>query len=129
MKPILVDTSIWIEYFKYKDKFPILNDLIQENQVCINDLILTELIPFLYAKNENEVIESLLVIDKINLNIEWNTLVKMQIKNIQNGINRVGIPDLIILQNVIDNNLILFSVDKHFSLMKELFDFQMFDIE
>ena len=129
MRRILVDTSIWIEYFRHKNKFSLLSELIQENQICINDLILAELIPSLYEKNEKEVIESLLSLEKIEINIRWDSIVHMQIKNIKNGINKVGIPDLIIVQNVIDNNLLLFSIDKHFRLMKELFPFHMFHDE
>jgi hypothetical protein len=126
MRRILVDTSIWIEYFRHKDKFSILNELIQANQICINDLILAELIPSLYERNEKEVIESLLALERIDLTIRWNSLIHMQIQNIKNGLNRVGIPDLILLQNVMDNNLLLFSIDKHFRLMQELFSFHMF---
>jgi hypothetical protein len=126
MRRILVDTSIWIEYFRHKDKFSILNELIQANQICINDLILAELIPSLYERNEKEVIESLLALERIDLTIRWDSLIHMQIQNIKNGLNRVGIPNLILLQNVMDNNLLLFSIDKHFRLMQELFSFHMF---
>ena len=127
MNKILIDTSIWIEYFKSKKKYSILDELIEENQICTNELILSELIPYLFIKSEIEVIESLKLIEKINININWEMIIQMQIKNIKNGINKVGIPDLIILQNVIDNNLALFSLDKHFLLMKELYEFRVFE--
>ena len=114
MNQILLDTSIWIEYFRYSDKYSIVSELIKENQICINELILAELMPYLYVKKENEIIESLKLIEKIEIRINWEMIIQMQIKNLKNGINKVGIPDLILAQNVIDNDLILFTIDKHF---------------
>jgi hypothetical protein len=85
------------------------------------------LFPYLYIKKETELIDSLKAIEKKEIKINWDTITKMQIKNIKNGINKVGIPDLIILQNVIENNLILYSIDKHFLLMKKIFDFNLYE--
>ncbi len=50
----------------------------------------------------------------------------MQTQNLKNGINKVGIPDLIIAQNVIDNNLELYTFDHHFKLMSTLHGFRLF---
>ncbi|HOV38655.1 MAG TPA: PIN domain-containing protein [Spirochaetales bacterium] len=127
MNQILLDTSIWIEYFRYSDKYSIVSELIKENQICINELILAELMPYLYVKKENEIIESLKLIEKIEIRINWEMIIQMQIKNLKNGINKVGIPDLILAQNVIDNDLILFTIDKHFIQMKGLFEYRLFD--
>ena len=127
MNKVLVDTSVWIDYFKSVKKHTALDTLITENQTCINDLILTELLPFLHIKKEYELIESLKSIETIKININWDLIQQMQIQNLRNGINKVGIPDLLILQNVIDNDLILYSIDKHFILMNKIFDFQIFE--
>ena len=127
MSKILIDSSVWIEYFKSENKHKVIDELIEENVICTNKLILTELLPYLYIKKENELIDSLNAIEKIEIIINWDTITKMQIKNIKNGINKVGIPDLIVLQNVIENDLILYSIDKHFSLMKNVFDFNLYE--
>jgi len=124
---MLIDSSVWIEYFKSENKHKVIDELIEENVICTNKLILTELLPYLYIKKENELIDSLNTIEKIEIKINWDTITKMQIKNIKNGINKVGIPDLIILQNVIENDLILYSIDKHFLLMKKVFDFNLYE--
>ncbi|EMS34223.1 hypothetical protein C943_04041 [Mariniradius saccharolyticus AK6] len=42
-----------------------------------------------------------------------------------NGVNKVGIPDLIILQQTIDEKISLFTFDKHFSLMKGHLEFEL----
>jgi predicted nucleic acid-binding protein len=40
---------------------------------------------------------------------------------LRNVINKVGIPDLIIAQHAIQNALSLFSLDKHFELLRRHF--------
>lgn len=122
---ILVDSSVWIDYFKSGKKSGELDFLIDENLICTNDLILSELIPTLKVNKHNTLVNLLYETAKISLNINWSKLIDYQTICIKKGINRVGIPDLIILDNVIQNDLILFTLDKHFSLIKEHFNFEL----
>ena len=124
---VLVDTSVWIEYFKGSPRAAVLNDLIDSNNIWLNDLILSELIPSINHKKENSLKEMLFCITRSDLHINWNQIIYMQTQNLQHGINNVGIPDLIILQNAIDNNLQFFSYDKHFKLMADLFGLRLLD--
>ena len=123
---ILVDSSVWIEYFKGNDKTLPLNDLIDSNNVCINDLILSELIPSINQKKEEDLKELLLSIEKVPLDINWNQIIYMQTLNLRNGINKIGIVDLLITQNTIENDLELFTLDKHFQLMSEVHGIRIF---
>ncbi|GAB4237244.1 MAG: PIN domain-containing protein [Ekhidna sp.] len=125
MAAILVDSSIWIDYFRNGNDR--MDRLIEEDLVVANDIILSELIPALKLQNQDEVIESLLSLNSIKLNIDWDLIREYQIINLRNGINKVGIPDLIILQQAIEENLYLFSQDKHFKLMQNHFDFKIFE--
>ena len=61
----------------------------------------------------------------IPLTIDWEIIRDYQLMNLQNGINKVGIPDLIILQQVIDQKITLFSFDKHFRLMQAYLNFEL----
>ena len=119
MKNILVDSSVWIEYFRGKKEVSVLDELIDRNQLRINNLILSELIPFLRIKKENTLIKILMTIKNIAIKIDWAEIIDFQEINLRNGLNKIGIPDLIIVQNVRDNNLILYSLDKHFELMNK----------
>ena len=119
MKQILVDSSVWIGYFRGLEEAKKLNYLIDNNAIVINDLILSEIVPSLFMKKENKVIDLLSSIEKIKLEIDWIGIRQMQIINLKNGLNKVGIPDLIIAQNAIQNKFELFSFDKHFELMKK----------
>ena len=118
---VLVDTSIWIDYFKKGTNFEKLDFLIDENLVVINDLILTELIPFLKVRNHRKVIKLLHNINKLELIINWEQIVEYQYKCLKNGINGVGIPDLIIAQNAKQNHCEIYSLDNHFQLLKDIF--------
>jgi predicted nucleic acid-binding protein len=123
---IFVDSSVWIEYFKGNEKSLPLNKLIDMNTVCINDLILAELIPPINQKKEYALKDLLLTITKIPLNINWNNIIYMQTQNLKNGINKVGMADLIIAQNICENDLELFTFDRHFELMSDLHNFRLF---
>ena len=127
MSRILVDTSIWIDYFEDKDSYTIIDKLVIDNLICTNDLILAELVPFFHLQEKDELVEALMALQKYEIRIDWPQLIHMQISNLKHGINGVGVPDLIILENVLANDLILFTKDKHFMLMKDVFDFKMFD--
>ena len=126
---VLVDTSVWIEYFRGSARSAVLKELIRNNTLCINNLVLAELLPFINLKKDYELKRLLLAIKRIELEIDWDEIVDMQTRNLLHGINKVGIPDLIIAQNAINNNLFLFSFDKHFGLMRYLFALKIFTRE
>ena len=117
---VLVDTSVWIEYFRGGNNFEKLDFLIDENLVVINDLILAELIPFLKIRNQRKVIKLLNHINKLEIHIEWDQLIEFQYKCLKNGLNGVGIPDLIIIQNAKQNHCKIYSLDNHFKLIKDI---------
>ena len=131
MKYILIDTSVWIEYFRGSDAIntDIINSFIENNQICINDLILSELIPSLKHKKQNDLIDIILSIRKIPIEINWQEIINFQTINLKHRINNAGIPDIIILQNVINHNLSLVSIDKHFKQMKKNIDFSFIDVK
>ncbi len=117
---VLVDTSVWVEYFRKGNNFEKLDFLIDENLIVINDLILAELIPFLKIRNQRKIIKLLNNINKIEIRIKWDQLIEFQYKCLKNGLNGVGIPDLIIAQNAKQNHCEIYSLDNHFKLIKDI---------
>jgi hypothetical protein len=113
---VLVDSSVWIQYFRFGG-IEKLDRLLEEDLVCTNDLILSELGPSLIVQNKVEIWESLRALNRIPLRIDWDLIRGYQILNMKNGINKIGIPDLIIVQQVIEEKLSIFTFDKHFKLM------------
>lgn len=117
---VLVDTSVWIEYFKTGKNVEKLDFFIDENIVVTNDLILAELIPPLKMRNQKKIIKLLSELNRFELLINWDEIMVFQVKCLKNGINGIGIPDLIIAQNANQNNCAIYTLDKHFQLMKDI---------
>ena len=123
---VLVDTSIWIDYFRSGDNSKGLDYLIDENFVFTNDLILTELIPSLRLKNQKAIIGAIGELSKLPLSINWQEIQEFQFKCLKAGINGVGIPDLLIAQNAKQTNSYIFSLDQHFGLFQEIIGFEVY---
>lgn len=123
--PVLVDTSIWVEYLRAGNFAEKLDFLIDENLIVTNDLILAELIPFLKIRNQKKLISLLRNINRLDMFINWNQIIEYQYKCLKNGINGIGIPDLIIAQNAIQNHCDIFSQDNHFYLMKDILNLKI----
>jgi hypothetical protein len=124
---VLVDSSVWIEYFKGGIASLALDGLLDKDAVCINELILTELIPSIIQKGEQELRNLMVSIPRLRLKIDWPNLRKLQITNLKNGINNVSIPDLIIAQNALANDIELFTLDKHFLRMSQVHNFRLYN--
>ena len=123
---ILIDSSVWIDYFKGWDNSQVLNTFIDENLLCTNYLILSELLPVLKQKKQAKLINLLRKINRIPLRIDWENIINYQSIFLSNGINKVGIPDLIIVDNAIENDLVLYSFNKHFQLIQKNIEFKTF---
>ena len=116
---VLVDSSVWIDYFRGGGNSDRLDVLIDENILVINDLILAELIPFLKTQNQHKLIYLLNFVERLDMNIDWEQIIDFQYRCLRNGINGIGIPDLIIAQNALQNHCEIYSLDQHFKLMKK----------
>ena len=122
---VLVDTSIWIEYFRSGNHSEKLDFLIDKNLIVINDLILAELVPSLKVHNQSKIVKLLYKINKIGLSINWIQIIDFQFKCLKNGLNGIGIPDLILAQNAKQNGFEIYSLDNHFRLMKDILELQL----
>ncbi|MDP8235764.1 MAG: PIN domain-containing protein [Candidatus Erginobacter occultus] len=123
---VLIDSSVWIEYFRGSQKAEPLDFLIDENLIVINDLILAELLPGLYLCREQRLISLLREVKRLPISVDWDNLITMRTDCLREGINRVGIPDLIIAQQAIRNRLNLYSFDRHFRLLAGIFPLDLY---
>jgi len=124
---VLVDSSVWIDYFRAGTSGERLDRLIDNNLIATNDLILTELAPYLLLRRQRRIVELLNAIEKIELTIDWSQLIQWQYQCLKQGLNGIGIPDLIIAQNTIQNRCLLYSLDSHFEMIKEIVKIEMFN--
>ena len=123
---VLVDTSIWIDYFRTGENSTKLDALIDENIVVTNDIILAELVPYLKVKKQDKVVELLYEIKRMPLDMDWNEIVAFQVKCLKSGANGVGIPDLMIAQNAKQHDCTVYSLDKHFKLLNQVLQVNLY---
>ncbi|MES9813980.1 MAG: PIN domain-containing protein [Candidatus Thiodiazotropha sp.] len=126
---VLVDTSVWIDYFRGGANSHDLDLLIDENLVVTNDLILTELIPYLKIKRQTKVIALLNEIKRLPLDIQWSETIEYQVKCLRSGANGIGIPDLIIAHNAKQQNCKVYSLDKHFRLLHKVLKVKLHGVD
>jgi len=124
---VIVDTSVWIDYFRSGNNSAKLDFLIDEELIVINDLILAELVPFLKVQNQRNIIKLLFTIKKLDLTLNWDQIIEFQFNCLRNGLNGIGIPDLIVAQNAKQNRCEIYSFDNHFRLMKDILELQLVD--
>ncbi|MCU7919552.1 MAG: PIN domain-containing protein [Candidatus Thiodiazotropha sp. (ex Epidulcina cf. delphinae)] len=123
---VLVDTSIWIDYFRGGGNAKELDFLIDENLIVTNDIVLAELIPYLKIRKQTKVVKLLHEVNKISLDIHWEEIIEFQVRCLKAGANGVGIPDLIIAQNAKQNNCIIYSLDKHFRFLNQVLKVKLY---
>jgi len=124
---VLIDSSVWVEYFRDEEQADDrLEWLITEGLVAINELILAELIPPLILRKHTKLVSLLRAVPKLPLNINWMGVIEDQVNCIRHGINKVGIPDLIIAQNAKSHGVALFTRDNHFQLMSKHVGIELF---
>jgi predicted nucleic acid-binding protein len=116
---VLVDSSVWVAYFRGTSDLPSLDWLIEEGLVVTNDIILAELTPALLVRGERKLVRLLREIECVPLAVDWSGIIEMQVTCLRNGINKVGIPDLMVAQHAIQHSLALFSLDKHFRFLSK----------
>ena len=116
---VLVDSSIWIAYFRGSDTADRMDWLISEGLIVTNDLILSELLPALLVRGERRLVHLLREVVRSPLTPDWNEVIEMQTVCLQNGINKVGIPDLLIAQHARQYHLYLYTLDRHFTLISQ----------
>jgi len=123
---VLVDSSVWIDYFRDTGCAETLSILIEENLIAVNDLILSEILSPLLAQKETELVTLLREVNRQPMRIDWEEIIGLQTMCLRKGVNGVGIPDLLIAQNAMQGNMRLLSNDKHFRLISKHTGLQLF---
>jgi predicted nucleic acid-binding protein len=82
-------------------------------------------LPQILHKKEKKLAGLLNSLKKYALAIDWQEARNIQLLNIKNGNNNIGISDILIAQNCIQNNLKLITHDKHFRLMAKCIPLQV----
>lgn len=115
----IIDSCVWIDYFRTKINFKEISQLLIDNLALTNKIILAELIPSAMVNKEYDFIDCLSGIDIVPLAIDWDEIIEIQYQCIKTGINKLGLLDIAIAQNAKQNNIEIFSTDKHMILLSK----------
>ena len=121
MSWILVDSSIWIEFFRRPDApvSLVLDQLLAHRLVCTTGLVKAEVVPGARSKRDFRRLRSLF--DALPLAPErdgfWTHLIRFRYHLHMKGILGIGIPDLIIATVAIQNRKLVFTADEDFPRM------------
>ncbi|MDN5317491.1 MAG: hypothetical protein PWR08_1616 [Thermoanaerobacterium sp.] len=123
---ILVDTSVWIEYFGNKQGIAeIIDNMLMQDRVYIMGLIIAELLQGVKTKKELEMLER--YIDSIPIvpcdDKDWIEAGRLSFKLTRDG-KTIPLLDVLIAATSLKNNMMIFSFDQHFKMIDgvKLFD-------
>jgi predicted nucleic acid-binding protein len=132
MSDILVDTSVWLDFFKAKDSpySKMLDRLLEEGRVCTTHLVKAEIVPG--AKTLKQFHRLKDYFDALPLANEpetlWLEIMETQFQLKRRGINGVSIPDLIIVVVAEANGKIIFTKDQDFKHVKRVFPIRLLEL-
>jgi hypothetical protein len=66
-------------------------------------------------------------INKYEIVVNWGQIIDYQYSCLKKGLNGIGIPDLIIVQNAKQNHCSIYSLDNHFNLMESILNIRLID--
>lgn len=121
MSQILVDSSIWIEFFRHPEASVSLelDRLLAHRLVCTTGVVMAEVVPG--ARTAKDFRRLRRLFDALPLAPEregfWTHLIRFQYRLRRKGLLDTGIPDLILATVAIQNRKMIFSTDEDFPRM------------
>lgn len=121
MSLVLVDSSAWIEFFRKMDSpyAEAIDVLLEENRVCTCDLVMAEIVPAARSRKQfDELLDYFQALPRLDEPADlWPQIMEAAFSLRRNGINGVGIPDLMIAIIARSHKLPVLSKDRHFATM------------
>jgi len=128
---VLVDTSIWIEFFKKKETSirEGLIQLLERGAACYTSIIALELYRGARTEREVAVLDDLFMsIENVTEGAETHKGAGLMGRTLaQQGIT-VGAVDLLIARLALENALSLLSLDKHFDAIAQWFPLKRYQV-
>lgn len=113
---ILVDTSVWIEFFKPQSSIgKKLESLIIKNSVWVCGIVLFELVQGVKSENEKaKILDALSDLEYVEMTKKlWQKSGEMSASLKKKGLN-LPLSDIYIASIAIEHKLSIFTLDKHF---------------
>jgi len=126
MGKVIIDTNIWIDYFKYGKHQKDVAFLLEEERIATTDTILAEILPIFIRDKNSDLIEVMRSFEKYTTFINWEGIITSQVVCLKNGLNKVGLIDLMIAQAAIEYSVEVFTNDKHFHKMSKFLNLKIY---
>ena len=82
MNDVIVDTSVWVSYFRGdkagKRAADALEYLLTGDEAVVNDVILSELLPFMIVRGEKNCADAVSAVRSLKLEIDWEGIRTLQ---------------------------------------------------
>ncbi|HDH00423.1 MAG TPA: PIN domain nuclease [Nitrospirae bacterium] len=128
MDKVLIDTSIWIEFFRKKDPyFEVVRNLIEKDNVCCIGLIYAELLQGAKAEKELSTLRDFMhVFDFIPESAAlWEKAGLISYELRRKG-KEISLSDCFIASSAVSYSASLFTLDKHFQTIKKHMDLRLY---
>jgi len=126
---ILVDTSVWIEFFKKKEPwYSAVSNLMDDRKVCCAGIILAELIQGAKSEKELEVLRDFRHVfafldESVDL---WQAAGELSCALLRKG-KSIGLSDCYLAVAARSNQVKIFTIDKHFEVIKGVAGIALFE--
>jgi len=127
---VLVDTSVWIAFFREGSSPPArkLDMLLEEGEACICGLIEAELLPGLQRKDRARLRTLMAGLPCLETATDiWTAVAYIQERSLAQGLGPFSIPDLIVAAVALRHKVPLFSLDKHFLSIARVTGLQLWE--
>jgi tRNA(fMet)-specific endonuclease VapC len=119
---ILVDTTIWIEFFRARSKIgDRLETLLMENAVWTCGIVMFEVLQGIKSEGEkNKILSILASLPYVEMTKKlWQSAGELSILVKKNGVN-LPLSDIFIAAIAIENDLSVYTLDSHFTQIPNL---------
>jgi len=127
---ILVDTSVWIEFFKRKEPwYGIVSGLMDDRRVCCAGIVLAELIQGARSEKELDVLRDFRHVfrffdESVDL---WQAAGELSRTLLRKGIS-VGLSDCYLATIAKENKVKILTLDRHFEMIRGTVPIALYDI-
>jgi predicted nucleic acid-binding protein len=108
---VLVDTSAWIAFFKDEKGAERLQLVLETSTIAICNPILIELLPRLRVKNQDVLIDLVILSSTLPTTPDWSWILESQTERAKKGKRLIGLADWLILDTARQSEVPLLTLD------------------
>ncbi|MBI2083760.1 MAG: PIN domain-containing protein [Deltaproteobacteria bacterium] len=129
MDKVLIDTSVWVAFFRGKEKTIVdqVSSLLTKGRVVIAGLVLTELLQgALNDKELAKIVTLLEPVERIDPSSDlWEEAGRLSYSMRRKGLT-IATLDVLLAALAIENDCLVFTLDKHFTLIAKHSDLRIY---